>query len=819
MPQVKDVAACMGCPMQRLFPLNNLVPPKLVSGSRLAVGEAPGEEEARAAEPFVGPSGSWLRSCYRNAGVRFEEVSLANTLCCRPPANVYPLAAEARSYISLDEARQAADQCWHAHIEPILAHQWTRIDAIGDRALTALTGRKGITTWRGSILADPMGREIVVPTLHPAFIARNQNLLPALVSDLAKSCQKPPEFYNTAPTLEDIRGFNATEFAFDIETRRSDDSITMVGLCDRSYHAIVVPFTGPYIPELARIFAAASGVVGHNCIQFDLPRLAKAGVTLSSDCQVWDTMLMQHLLQPDMDHDLGFVGSLFTNKGAWKHLHYDDEPTYCARDTDVTWQCYRQLRVLLRQEQLDWIYNLVSVPLARICHGMQSLGFRLNPGRLVELREKYATEIRDLQSTIPEGVRSYTFIRNLRRPAPPGTLSPKTGKPLKFITEPVEEIEHPWRSNEILKKLLYENWNLPPQLHVKTGELTADKTAFDKLLYRLRRGTIRPKEIEAAEAIRVLEAIKRCKKLSTLISNFLKEKHSDAASVHPHFNVHGTASGRLSSSDPNLQNIPGSTRYLYVPHRPGWKIIEADYSQAENRITAHLAGDRARLERLATPGFSEHKFAASLFFGIPIDQVVKDNDRDTPYGKAKPIVHGTNYGEGYLRIAKQNDLDPAETRDNLAKWKQAIRPTIAWQEATAQRAKRDKVLITPFGRKRWFYTSSWYTESLSFIPQSVVADMIFRAMIGLMWQRIDWPFEKAVQVARICEPLPEPAQLLLQVHDSLVFECPAEMVDEVCRLIQRVMEQPWGSLGDFWVPVEIKVGDSWGECKPWRPAV
>src|SRR5207253_37494 len=119
-----------------------------------------------------------------------------------------------------------------------------------------------------------------------------------------------------------------------------------------------------------------------------------------------------------------------------------------------------------------------------------------------------------------------------------------------------------------------------------------------------------------------LATLRTIKKLSTLLSGFATDTLAQAGIAHPHFNVHGTASGRLSSSDPNLQNIPESARYLYVPRYPDWEFLQVDYSGIENRLTAYLADDIDRLRRFTSiPGFSEHKFAVEVFFGIPYADV------------------------------------------------------------------------------------------------------------------------------------------------------------------------------------------------------
>jgi uracil-DNA glycosylase family 4 len=138
--------------MARLFPDNNLVPPKLGSGDILVVAEAPGVEEAGTGEPLVGPSGRLFNSMCSKAGLRREELSLANVLCCHPPENKFPSDPKA-DYISLEDAQIAIKHCIRNYLLPVLeGHQWQKVTIMGDKALHWIVGLDGITKWRGSIL-------------------------------------------------------------------------------------------------------------------------------------------------------------------------------------------------------------------------------------------------------------------------------------------------------------------------------------------------------------------------------------------------------------------------------------------------------------------------------------------------------------------------------------------------------------------------------------------------------------------------------------------------------------------------------------------
>ena len=813
--KVREIEGCNGCPLQALYPDNSFVPARMGSGLRLAVAEAPGETEASIGEPLVGSSGAWLRGrvgengkhiggLYYKAGVRDEEVTYVNCIQCRPPNNCFPTDPEARSYISREDADVAVAHCKRAHLDPILrSRPWKRVDLFGAKPLKIVAGKDGgIGRWRGSPLVIPevSDKPVAIPTLHPAAIGRDQTLIPAVINDLKKSVILAPEFYNPHPSLADVQAFDATVFAFDIETNPSTNEVLCVGLAARPFYAMCVPFKGAYLVELKRIFRNATEVIGQNNLQFDLPLLADNDVAPPAECQVWDTMLLQHLVQPDLPHGLDFIGSIFTTKPAWKHLSDEDLELYCCRDTDVTLQAYNQLRTLVKKEGLLDLYLNVQVPLAKICKLMQETGVRLNPSRIGEVREKLLAESLVHEQQLPEDLRTFKVKVNRRQPAPEGTLSLKTRKPIKFVMVEEEEEVKPWRSPDQIQDFLYNRLNLPQQVNAKSGNISTDKFALERLFRRTK--------------LPVLQSLQRLRATDELLTTFCKEEMQHVERMHPHFNVHGTASGRLSSSDPNLQNIPESARYIYVPSFDDWEFLQVDFSGIENRLTAYFANDTERLARFtADPEFSEHKWAASMFFGYPIADVKKDNTPGSDYWKAKKVVHGVNYGMGPKKIANMYAMDFYEARELVNKWKNAIPKTSKWQEICAEAAKKDGYLTTPFGRKRWFWTQSYFTEALSFLPQSTAADIIFRAMLGLLYERVNVTAASVLRVVPIVEPLPRPARLLLQVHDSLLLEYPRVMRDEVVNAVKKVMTQGWPELGGMAVPISLEVGSSWAEME------
>lgn len=151
--KAKECPQCQGCPLARLFPERNLVLPAMGPGKRLIVGEAAGADEELEGKPFVGSSGRMLDSFLRKAGVNREQLTVANTLSCRPPENVYPTDDAARAYCTKEEGERIVKHCIKNHLLPVLeSRPWDRIDLIGGKALQWLANKTGVLKWRGFVV-------------------------------------------------------------------------------------------------------------------------------------------------------------------------------------------------------------------------------------------------------------------------------------------------------------------------------------------------------------------------------------------------------------------------------------------------------------------------------------------------------------------------------------------------------------------------------------------------------------------------------------------------------------------------------------------
>lgn len=817
--------------MSKLLPENTFVSPQFPDRDkdlvRILIAESPGETEAEMGGPLLGGSGRMLNNMLGKVGVDRYGLTITNCIQCRPPRNIFPTDPEARPYISSADAHKAVTQCLKNHVYPLLeSRPWKRVDLVGSKPLALLGKKESIYAWRGSPLDIPLPSGKVLKgmaTLHPAMLMRDQSLLPVCINDLRKPLTVPAEHHTLFPSLPEVQAFQYTTFSYDIETpayRTMGDRapVEMVGLCGTDGEAICVPFRGHYIPEIKRIFRNAKEIIGQNSLVFDEPRLRRDGVEKAPGCIHWDTLLMHHLLFPTLPHDLEFIGTQVTDHGNWKADKGSME-LYNCRDTAVTFDIWKVLKGLLDEEDLTSLYLNVQVPLALICNLMKDTGIRVDPTRIRDARERFLAAMKVEEKYLPSWLKTHEVPCKKRSPAPPGTLG-KSGKPVKFVMVDSTEVVIPWRSTETKKVYLYGPLPSPcPEgltslgmdviLDPKKKTITTGKVALGKIakkLYKARR----------TEEYRAVQAIGRLNKMDELVTTFAKEGMAKSGKVHANFKPAGTSTGRLASSDPNMQNIPEATRFMYVPSHPGWDLISVDFSGIENRLQAFFAGDKDRLKRLDTPGFSEHKYLAAKMSGLPMDAIEKSIDPDSDYSKAKHVVHGTDRGLGPKKAADMYDMDIRETHLLFELWKKEIAQTILWQQRMGAQAAKDGFLKNVFGRKLWLWGNSLYTEALSFPPQSTAADILFRCMIAIMYQRIGWPEEQVKKIVKVYKPLPKPANLLLSVHDELDFEAPHEIVPDVVDVIQTVMLQRWSELGGMSLPIAISTGPSWGELEKYK---
>lgn len=864
---------CSTCPINEYT--EGYIPLQRGSGTELWVGESAKEEDLKSSKPFQSGDGAWLNSLLKSARIAKSTLNLINTIGCHPKDGFFP--GSDKSCIDSFTAHAGVRHCQKHHIEPTLTQlQPSRIVAMGDEALYNLTGRSGITLWRGSPLPlRGKGKDgpKVIASLHPSYLMKQSGLFSVAVRDLRRSLDVPEEIYDLFPSLDTVRSFNGTVFAFDFEWDQWNN-ITMCGLSDRNYHAIVVPFVGEYIGELQRIFESAEVIIGHNIIDADMGYFEKLGWKVRA--KIHDTMLGQHLIQPDYRHGLAFVASVFTNKVFWKGKGEESEddagniiPTgsqwktwdspdaiprefggyggctsgdeawrlYNARDTDGSFQAEGGIFSTLRRYNQEPVYWNVSLPAAFICRDLNEHGMRIDHTRLGSIRTQLETDIARIEQTLPEGLVPYEQPITRTVPTPEGTYKPKPVKckghkasvglhePCEFILTSPEGADCPVcglrvsRKLSIVKRIKVPDtkrivpWNSTARVlvyakqkgckeigHLKTGNASADKRA---------------RKIWGREHTE-FSTVDSLKKLITQRNSFAKDGLLEIDWVKFRLSVTGTSEGRLACrgvypANLNLQNQPKIIRKIFIPDMPGMGILDHDVVQGENMLTAWLAKDWPRWERLNTPGFDEHCHMASLFFNTHVGP-------DDPLRKpGKVINHGRNYGLGERKTqdylaAEGFYYSITDIREMMNIWKTENKRTAAWQQETVHLAERQSYLENPFGRRRWFHGRDFATKALAFLPASTLADMVLRMMIAHFPARFGSEI-MALGLNTVGSIL-HGWRMALQVHDSLVFIGADETHQEMAQVTRGIMTQPWKELDGFRFRIESKYSiSSWGDAK------
>lgn len=883
---------CAGCPITHLtegyVPLLRAIRP-VAEVRGMFVGEAAGEEEVKVGKPFVGGAGQWLTSMCQAARVDRGAYGIVNVVGCRPPKNMFPGEKEwCDAEVSTREVGEAGVRyCVEHHLLPAIEdYAPTRIVTLGNQALKAVTGRSGVLQWRGSAMPVRGGDVLrVMPTLHPAFLMRSAGMFSVAVADLKKPLAIAPENYVLWGTYDDIVDWRPEWVSFDFEWGR-DGNISMCGLSGEAGRAVTVDFTPRNKEVLREIFESARDIIGHNIISADTIYFDKFGWKVTAT--LWDTLLMQHLVQPDMRHSLAFTASVFTNKPFWKGAYSDEEDAevtadqtqvraqwqtwdkeygiprelggykgcvsgddafrlYNARDTDASGQAYFPLKALLEKYGMMDVYHHVSVPVGLICRDIGEAGMRVDVKKLAEVRARLGKDIEEEEARLPEGLRAYTKRKATRVKVPKGKVvwkekvkvckgskkAPHGGMEHLFF-KPGEKIEcqgcgKVLESGKMVqlktvpgwKDTLVRPWNSTPQVltyaksldlkmkaHGKTGKVTADKNA------RKGWGRTHP-EFHKVDIL---------KRMATMRNGFAREELILKGWTYYDLLVYGTREGRLScrgrrkGTDRNIQNQPKEIRKIYVPDKPGYGFLSHDFKQGENMLTAWLAKDWDRWERLHTPGFDEHSYMASQFFNLPYESVCRGGAEENMRKPGKVINHGMNYGLGYktaleyLQIEGFNSFSESDVKELIAIWKKVNAGTALWQSQTIALVQAQGFLRNVFGRVIWFQGRDFATKALAFLPASTLADIILRCMIAHYPSRFATAIQ-ALQLETTAQYLPG-WDMRIQVHDELVSHGPIGTYMDQAYLTKEIMTQPWKELDGFKLDVDVEWSDvSWGDVK------
>lgn len=579
-----------------------------------------------------------------------------------------------------------------------------------------------------------------------------------------------------------------TDFAVDTETNGLDpvtSDIVGISIAFQPHEAYYIPVSHRYIgvPEQLPLELVANklkpllsdssiGKIGQN-IKYDLQILKRCGIELSNIS--FDTMLASYILNPSArGHNLSDLAMEYLghkmipiqdligkgkNQITMDEVDVERASEYACEDADITLQLKSDLEPDLHKYELESVFREIELPLIPVLAEMEMAGIRVNT--------KYLKE-----------------------------LSGKLSKQLDSLTKKIYELageEFNINSPKQLGEILFEKLGLPPGKRTKTGYSTNEA--------ELERLSAAGYELPSL----ILEFRSIAKLKSTYVDALPEQINPKTGRVHTFFNQAVTETGRLSSSKPNLQNIPIRTeegreiRRAFIPGEECSLLLAADYSQIELRMLAHLSGDATLIEAFRN-NEDIHSRTASLIFGLPLDQIMPNMRR-----QAKTINFGIIYGMGAFRLARELEISHGDAQRFIDSYFKTYSGVKSYFDGVIEFARENGYVTTISGRRRRIpEINSRNRNTREFAERTAIntpvqgsaADMIKLAMI-----KIDEFFRSENLKSR----------LLLQVHDELVFEVHEAELDKIQLNVCSLME---GALPlDVPVKVDVGVGKDWLEAK------
>ncbi|HJR34627.1 MAG TPA: DNA polymerase I, partial [Gemmatimonadales bacterium] len=521
--------------------------------------------------------------------------------------------------------------------------------------------------------------------------------------------------------------------------------------------------TDPALEPLAALLRDPGVPKGGHNIKYDWQVLRRAGIELGG--VVYDSLLASFVLDPArrshaidtlaLDH-LGVAMQCYEDvagKGKlampFAEVPVADAAAYCGAGSAMVMALRALFLPRLAETSLQPLLDTIEMPLVEVLVDMEWTGIRIDPALFARLSRELSTDLTRLEAEIAA--------------AAGGTINLNSPKQLATV--------------------LFDRLQLPILKRTKTGPST-DADVLEELAEQ---GHLVP---------RLLLEFRELQKLRSTYVDVLPQKvHRATGRIHTSFNQIGAATGRLSSSEPNLQNIPVRTprgeeiRKGFVPE-PGWKFVVADYSQIELRLMAHLSQDPAFLEAFRQ-GADIHRQTAAIIFGVPLAEVTPEMR-----AQAKTINFGTIYGQGPFALARMLGIPQDQAKAFIGEYFQRFAGVRAWLDRQVTLARERGYVETIFGRRRYipeirdrnFNVRAFGERQAQNAPlQGSAADLIKIAMTRL---------HRALAGAGLR------GRLLLQVHDELVLEAPLAEVEPVSALVREHME----GAAQLSVPLVVDVG-------------
>ncbi len=590
--------------------------------------------------------------------------------------------------------------------------------------------------------------------------------------------------YQVVTTMDQFAGLmdilnDTSAFAFDTETtglNPQEHKIIGISFSTQERKAYYLPLNGVYfsmkdvLPFLQQVFANEENLkIAHN-LKFDMRMLSEAGIKIKG--RMFDTMIADYLLNPEGKHSLDFLAETLLG---YKTISFNDltlvkNPSteqiceiplekmaeYSCEDADITFRLYSLLKNKLKTGGMDALFREIEMPLVEVLASMENEGVSVNTSELEVFSAELSMQIEKIEKN----------IYNL------------SGVPFNLS------------SPKQLGEILFEHLKItskPPKTKTKqyaTGEDILQKFVNDHPIIPL-----------------ILEHRTLMKLKSTYVDAIPKYIDKSTGRIHTVFNQTVAATGRLSSSGPNIQNIPIRTelgqeiRKAFIPRSEDYCIVSADYSQIELRIIAALSKETAMIEDFRM-GLDIHAATASRIYNIPIEQVTPTLRRN-----AKTVNFGIIYGMSGFGLAERLGISRKESEELIEEYFKKYPEIKNYMNSTISFARKNGYVETIKGRKRYianmnssntFVRGGAERTAINAPIQGSAADIIKIAMI---------------KIHHVILKRKMKSRMLLQVHDELIFDAEISEINELKAMVLNEMKSAFEL--DVPVDVEIKHGKNW----------
>ena len=601
-----------------------------------------------------------------------------------------------------------------------------------------------------------------------------------------KTIDEVPHAYKTVANEAELTevvaiALQAEAFCFDTETTALDlfeAELVGVSLTWEAHQGVYIPIAANFeearkqVALLQPLFAGANLKIAQN-LKFDLGILQKYGLQIAGP--FFDTMLAHYLIEPDQRHNMKLlceqylhyspvpieklIGEKGKKQGSMRDVPIEQAAEYAAEDTDVTFQLYSILKQELEKKSLMSVFENIEVPLVSVLSDMEREGVCVD----VDFLKAYSKDLQEQVLTEQNSIFESAGMQfNIASPQQVG-------------------------------KVLFEHLKLSDKpKKTKTGQYQTDEETLQSLQGK-------HPCVDHILQFRTLQKLK-----STYVDALPEMVNSKTGRVHTSFNQAVAATGRLSSQNPNLQNIPIRTdlgreiRKAFVPSSSDRVLMSSDYSQIELRIIAHISKDPGMIEAFKQ-GIDIHTATASKVWGVPIEEVDKDMRR-----KAKTVNFGIIYGISAFGLSQRVQIPRFEAKEIIDNYFAQFPGIKRYMDDTIAFARENGYVETISGRRRNLRDINSQNANIrGFAERNAInapiqgsaADMIKIAMIRIA----DWLNGSDLET-----------RMILQVHDELLFDVPKNELEVVQAKVKEIMEA--AMVLDVPVLVESGTGANWLEA-------